>query len=478
MSTKLAIVITALLAAANAETTCRYRLQADTSSVRVSLELSGLRPGPRVLIIPKAVPMGYGDQPYDRFVSGVEAYSVTGEALRVERSEGPRWKLGHQATTVGKVQYEVDIARMEKEILSAADSSRRRPRYLSLLGYSVFGYVEGLEEAPVSLQAEGLDSWPIFLTLKPTETQDRGRAEATAVNFYALADSQIAMGPALVVRRAPSKAPMFLATYDELGGLNAVMDRVAREAAYAMDAVAEYFGTTPFPHYTVQMEMLRPVSTDHRYGFSMEHMESATFYLGEEMALNPGTQEAIWRRHRFNFAHHMAHAWIPKRSYPSGYFPFSWELTPVLDTIWLSEGWAQYAAMSALRDKLEPAQREAFMKTSLDRFQAVLGNSPAFLKRMPLVELSRVGSTRYSEDFRVGRLLFSRGGLMAEEMDRHIVSQTQGKKSFRDALRALVAWSLRERKPFRVEDLPSLFREATGAEVGPVIQRWLAPLKE
>jgi hypothetical protein len=36
---------------------------------------------------------------------------------------------------------------------------------------------------------------------------------------------------------------------------------------------------------------------------------------------------------------------------------------------------------------------------------------------MPLPELLRVGSLVYSEDFRTGRILFSKGALTAEEYD-------------------------------------------------------------
>src|SRR5882724_6618830 len=38
-------------------------------------------------------------------------------------------------------------------------------------------------------------------------------------------------------------------------------------------------------------------------------------------------------------------------------------------------------------------------------------------RNMPLPELSRVGSLMYSEDFRTGRTLFSKGALVAEEID-------------------------------------------------------------
>ena len=50
----------------------------------------------------------------------------------------------------------------------------------------------------------------------------------------------------------------------------------------------------------------------------------------------------------YNFAHHIAHAWVPKRAYGHGYFPFQWELAPVLDSIWFAEGFGQYAAIQAV----------------------------------------------------------------------------------------------------------------------------------
>jgi hypothetical protein len=44
---------------------------------------------------------------------------------------------------------------------------------------------------------------------------------------------------------------------------------------------------------------------------------------------------------------------------PGGYFPFSWELAPVIDTIWLSEGFARYIAIDALADTMPKAEGAA-----------------------------------------------------------------------------------------------------------------------
>jgi predicted metalloprotease with PDZ domain len=177
------------------------------------------------------------------------------------------------------------------------------------------------------------------------------------------------------------------------------------------------------------------------------------------------------RRTLFNFTHHLAHAWIPKRAYGEGYFPFSWELAPLIDTIWLSEGFARYVAIEALADAMPEAEGAAYRKAMLESLQALLAEVPPFIREMPLVELSRVASTRYSEDFRTGKTLFARGALLAAELDLKIRSSSGGRKRFRDAARYLMDWSARNRRGFRVDELPGLFREATGVETREIWQR-------
>jgi predicted metalloprotease with PDZ domain len=226
----------------------------------------------------------------------------------------------------------------------------------------------------------------------------------------------------------------------------------------------------------VFLELLQPVSAAHGYGFSMEHMDSGTFSLGPDLALTHDADSIA--RHRFNFAHHIAHAWVPKRCYPRGYFPFLWETAPVLDDIWFAEGFGQYAAMAALRDALPASAQNAFLEQRLERFRSGLREAPAFLKQMSLIEVSRIASTRYSDDFRTGRTVFSRGGMMAYEMDEHIRRQTKGTKGLREALRYLVAWSAREKRAFTTAELPALFQRATGVDTRAILDRWLAPMRE
>jgi predicted metalloprotease with PDZ domain len=450
-----------------------YRVElakAGDTKVAVSITLPAPATGPVTLVIPRAVPMGYSEQHYDRYVTDVAGRGADDAELPVASEDGPRWRIGASDKSVSRVTYRVDLARMEREILGAADSSRARPGYVGLLGYSVFGYLEGSESRPVALEVAAPADWPIFTTLAPQATPPLAKATAEAADFYALADSQVAMGPALAVRRVESRVPLYLTLYPEGPADMAFTGSLVRQA---LDALVAYFGNAPFPHYTAVIELLKPISPRHGYGFSMEHLESSHYFLAADSAVTATAPEPLRRRVLFNFAHHIAHAWVPKRAYGEGYFPFSWELAPLIDTIWLSEGFARYAAMDALADAMPEAEGVAYRRATLDSLRATLAGTPAFIREMPLVALSRIASTRYSEDFRTGRTLFSRGALLAAELDEAIRAGSGGRKRLRDFFRHLMAWSATKGRGFRIAELPGLVREATGVETLAIWQRFL-----
>ena len=473
--TTLALLAAATAAAAPAArppsepVACRVELaRAGDTSVAVSLELPADSPAPIALVIPRAVPMGYSQQEYDRYVADVRGLGPHGEPLEVVREEGPRFRIGASGHERPARLVPRGPRAPGARDLSASDASRARPGYVGLLGYSVFGYLEGWQARPVRLEIVAPSGWPAFTTLAPAAPPAIARASGEATDFYALADSQVAMGPGLSVRRVPSRVPLYLAGYSEG---SADLAFTGSLLAKAMDALVDYFGSAPFPHYTAQIELLKPLTPEHRYGFSMEHLESSHYFLAADAGVTEASPELEKRRTLFNFAHHVAHAWIPKRASGEGYFPFSWELAPLIDTIWLSEGFARYIAIDALADAMPEAEGAAYRKQVLDSLQTLLAEMPSFIREMPLVPLSRIASTRYSEDFRTGKTLFARGALLAAELEARIRAASGDRKRFRDAARYLMDWSARNRRGFRIDELPGLFREATGVETREIWER-------
>ncbi len=134
----------------------------------------------------------------------------------------------------------------------------------------------------------------------------------------------------------------------------------------ALDKVVAYFGSAPFSHYSVVLEYLKPLPPPHVYNFSMEHLDSGTFFMDVDHAITAASSAIEKESARFNYAHHIAHSWIPKRCYGAGYIPFNWEMTPVIDTIWFNEGFGRYVAIAALADAL-PKDEAARYRTAKTR---------------------------------------------------------------------------------------------------------------
>jgi len=458
---------------AEAQQMIHYRLEySPRSGSRVHVSLTPSEPvrAPASFVMPRNYPGGYNLVLYDSFLEDIHATSANGKTIGVQKDEfGPRWRIGESGDSFAAIEYWIDLRRMEQELHSAVDSSKARPGYLGILGYSVFGYLDGLQDKQVDLRVDAAQDWSILTSLSPALPAPKGKASAKAPNYYALADSQVLAGPDLQLRFLPGKIPLILAVYAEGEDDVALEGRVAREA---LDKVQAYFGDVPFPQYTVQLELLHPLE-GHEYDFSQEHLDSGTFSLSATEAI---TARSIARRRSvalFNYAHHIAHCWIPKRAYGVGYLPFNWEMPPVIDTVWFNEGFARYAAIEALVEGMSETDGEAFRSRQLATLRMVVDNAHDSIRQMPLLVLSREASFMYSLDFRIGRNAYARGALMAAEIDDRIRVKTNGTKSLRDALRFLLRWTQQNQRPFEVEELPKIFAEATGVDVHDIFIRWL-----
>ena len=464
-----------MLCAAQPQTgTVAYELRYEAgydSRVSVKISLENPVSAPISFVIPRTYPGGYSFVPYDDYVEGVSAFSPSGQSIDCKKDDdGPRWTIGKRPEKISRIEYRVNVGRMEDGIRESVESSKIRKNYAGLLGYSVFGYIDGLKQSPVTLLVDGPGDWPVLSTLNSQGRVLNGLAKAQADNYDILADSQVVMGPGLRLRNLPGKIGLTVAIYSEGDEDVDAESRLAREA---LDRVQEYFGDTPFANYTVVLELLQP-REGHNYNFSQEHDTSGTFSLSVDGATNSHSSENHRYSALFNYAHHMAHSWVPKRVWGLGYRPFNWELTPVIDTIWFNEGFGRYAGMQAILAGIPEGERKARRERLITRTRELLDAAPLFIKQMPLTLLSQEASFFYSKDFRTGMNTFGRGFLMAAEMDDRIQATTQGKKSLRDGLRALLAWSTQNQRAFRVDEMTNIISDSTGVDVRDIVTHWMA----
>ena len=470
------LILALLPCLAHAQEPVTYRLQyAASGDCCVHIQLVFTEPvmAPVTLVMPRTYPGGYEQIPYDSYVEKVSAFSGEGNALVVKRaSDGPRWNIGKTGENIERLDYRIDVARMESQVVSSVETSKVRRGYVGLLGYSVFAYVDGQENRRIKLLVNAPEGWPVLTTLAPEVPAPTATTVVEAPDYYTLADSEILLGPDIQLRRLEGKIPLILAVYAEGDEDMTIEGQLAREA---LDRVQSYFGDTPLRQYTVQLELFRPLA-GHEYDFSQEHIDSGTFSFSMDRVITAQSSPQQREVALFNFAHHMAHSWIPKRAYGAGYRPFTWELAPVIDTIWFNEGFARYAAIEALANSMPPSEAAVFRENQLSRLRKILNDAPLFIRKMSLDTLSREASFLYAVDFRTGKNVFARGALMAAEMDDRIRAKTDGERSLRDALQALLAWSQKNQSPFQLEEMMQIFSAATSVDVRDILKRWAEPL--
>ena len=127
------------------------------------------------------------------------------------------------------------------------------------------------------------------------------------------------------------------------------------------------------PYYTMCFEFLKPVSELHSYGFSMEHLNSMTASLEISNAIKEYQENPKIG----GIVHHMGHSWVPLRSYGTGYRPFEWQTTPIIETIWLNEGFIWYISYYNVLNN----------KNILDFFNKTIYEAPEYIQ-----EKSRITS--------------------------------------------------------------------------------------
>lgn len=427
------------------------RLKIEITEIRVESE--NVR-----FIIPRSAPGTYEITDYSLFIEDI--YCFVSESDSVQGSKGlGSYFVFRTDEPISRIRYQVNLKKMEETLLGSFASSKLRSGYAGILGYSVFGFCDGYENNPISLTVVSVNDWPIFTTLDPIAGQQSGPVHFEAENYSLLVDAQYLLGGDVQIKEVRnSSIPLFAAVYSET---KVDLDEVSRRANKTLEVLENYFGFVPMPYYTFCLEYFVPRSNHHDYGFSMEHMNSMTASMDTSkaiMAYEPEANIGSW-------VHHMAHSWIPLRSYGVGYRPFEWQTAPIIETIWLNEGFIWYIMTQALN---QPER--------MNYFKRVIRNAPDYIAAKSLKELSSLGSTQYSSDFDIGRNLFSRGALMAAEMDIEIQKNTKGELSFKDALAGLMKWTEANRRGFTYDEIETILSSSTDTDLSTIWTKWQGPM--
>jgi len=460
----IAILSTGIFSSAQLNYTLTYK-DSSSSSIKISIEPSTPLTAPVSFIMPRSIPGNYGVAAYDNFIRNINVVNSRGEHFPMIKNENdaPRWLYADSGKQVSRIEYEVNLDKMERKT-SPADASIIRSGFAGILNYSVFGWIEGTEKQNVQCNVNTFENWPVFSTNQPSTQMVKGSIKINTENYNALADGQIFMGTQFRVKEFKGITPLFIASYCQAG--DEWLDDYGLQGMISMGILKDYFGELPFQHYSIMLIKSLPLEPGNYPPFGMEHLNSSTFF-GDTTGMRKAamSNESV-KRTMPTFLHHMGHALIPLRCYGDTYRPFMKEIPPVINNIWFNEGFMWFLPYDTLK--------LARMKTNFDNN---VYNTSAEIKKLSLFQLSQAASTMYSADFRLGKAVYSRGALMALEMNDYLEEKTNGKQSMKDVFRYLYQWSKKNQRPFTMEEFPLLINEACNLDLGKIYNKWLLPVQ-
>jgi predicted metalloprotease with PDZ domain len=458
-------VTTSLFLSAQVNYTLTYK-DSSTSIIKISIEPSVTLTAPLSFVMPRSIPGHYSNSAtYDKFIMNLYAFNNRGEKMEMKKdaNDAPRWDYNDTGKLVSRIEYEVNLKKMERT-LAAGDASIVRQEFVGMFNYSIFGWIDGREKEPVQCIVETFEQWPIFTTIQPSASMIKGTLKFTTENYYTLADGQTFVGPRTKVKEFKGIVPLFVASYTEAE--DEYLDDYGLQGIESMRILYDYFGELPFQNYSIMLRKVIPVESSSSPTLAMEHLQSSTFF-GDTSGLrrSPMSKEDLIRTMP-TYLHHMSHAFIPLRCYGDTYRPYVMEIPPIINNIWFNEGFMWFLPYDTL--KLER------MKTNF--YNSTYNTSP-IIKKMDLQQLSQTASTMYGTDFRIGRAAYSRGAMMAIEMDNYLKEKTGGKKTMKDVLRYLYNWSKINKRPFTMEELPLLINKACSINMTKIYKKWQLPIQ-
>jgi len=291
----------------------------------ITLTASGLSDSAVDLQMPVWSPGRYGRMEFAKNVQQFTASGSDGKPLRWTKVNGSLWRVFPGASKSLRVSYRVFANSPMSGTFSVLDSA-----HANWNGASLFMYVDGHKQDPVSLDVAALENWTIMngAVTRP------GQRLFQFPNYDLLIDTPTEVAPAGALML--DSFVVDNRTYRVMVHHNGPVASGTRQRfVHDVERIVRYensvFGPPPLEEYTFLFNIGFPG------GDGMEHLystqiESRRFWT-DTARLLPGIGSA---------AHEYFHVWNVKRVRPAALGPFDYTREQYEPSLWVAEGWTQY----------------------------------------------------------------------------------------------------------------------------------------
>jgi len=291
----------------------------------ITLTASGLTGRDVDLQMPVWSPGRYGRMDFAKNVQEFSVSGSDGKPLRWTKINGSLWRVSTGTSPSMRVSYRVFANSPMSGTFSVLDTA-----HANWNGASLFMYMEGHKQDPVSLDVTPPENW----TIMNGAVRSAGQRHFEFPNYDLLIDT-----PTEVVPAASLMLDSFVVdnrTYRVMVHHNGPVSAATRERFVRnIEQIVRYensvFGAPPLEEYTFLFNIGFPG------GDGMEHLYSTQIqsrrFWTDTATLLPGISSA---------AHEYFHVWNVKRVRPAALGPFDYTSEQYEPSLWVAEGWTQY----------------------------------------------------------------------------------------------------------------------------------------
>ena len=374
--------------------------------VRVRMDVTGLPGDSADFVMPAWTPGSYKVRDYAKNIQDFSAGRAPWR--KIDKS---RWRVA----AGGNLRIDYDVWAFELSV----QSSHVDADHAFLNGASVFLYVDGHKDAPITIDFQIPRGWQIASGL-----EGRGKS-LTAPDYDILVDSPIEIGTFTKRTFKVGGIPHHLVIHGEG---NYDEKKMVGDIQKIVETEVKILRHIPYPHYTFILH------NSSERGGGLEHLNST--------ALQYPAQGYKPREKYENFlelvAHEFFHLWNVKRIHPEMLGPFDYEREVYTTLLWVMEGFTSYYdTIVPCRAKLWSPDK--YFKKMADRIQKY--EEKPGRRRQSLSESSfdtwiklyqpNENSTNCQMSY------YEKGELVGLCLDLEIRHRTGNRKSLDDVMRAL-----------------------------------------
>jgi len=384
----------------------------------LQINLNGLDRETVDLQMPAWSPGRYSIRNFSRNVRDFSARAR--EPLPVKKIDKQTWRIEAKDAQSMDVSYKVYADNLDGAYSQLNDF------HAFLDGASLYMYVVGHKDNPVSLTVEKPDGWMIL-----SSAGDLGQTQFAFPNYDLMIDHLVQLGLFFVeeFKIGPTVYRVSLLNNGDRRYLPAFVDKIRR----LQETAVPMLGAIPQDRYTFFFHFL----PDSRNTAGMEHLDACQITRNHDTSDSGDAMDLTY----WIAAHELVHAWNVKRLRPQGLGPFDYTQEVYTPLLWLAEGCTSYLANLVMK-RAGLWNKEKFYNRFADdirQFRATPGIFQRSAEQSSFDAWLQDKGTSFGESDwdNVWISYYTKGELIGLCMDIEIRHRTRNRKSFEDFMQLL-----------------------------------------